>query len=172
MNKRNITGYNWRNTLSDYAGISGVLAGFCVTFIALILTLPVANTKIVGFDSLHFSITFGQTGVLFFGLSTALFISAAEYFLNAKNYDVYTIPDLYTDNLKKDCKKNGITWDKFVDEQIDSCRSNETLGKIYYNIALIIIFIGLFFVIFPYNLVVAIIVSGFGLAIEGWQFKI
>jgi len=36
MTPENI-GFNWRNTLSDFASIAGILAGFCVAFIGIIL---------------------------------------------------------------------------------------------------------------------------------------
>jgi hypothetical protein len=39
-------GYNWRNTLTDFASVSGVLAGFCVAFIGLILGWSIADIKI------------------------------------------------------------------------------------------------------------------------------
>jgi len=46
--------YNWRNTLRDFARISGVLAGFCVAFIGLVLGWSLASERLFG------NITFGN----------------------------------------------------------------------------------------------------------------
>lgn len=160
------TGYNWRNTLSDFAAVSGILAGFSVTFIALILSTVIANVKILNCD-----VTFGQIAVLFFGLTTGLFIASTELFLQAKDFDVYDVSEPYYNKLKdEDFKGDQNAWNTFVDKQIGFCRDNERAGRKCYNAALFIIFIGLFFAIAPYNLIIALIVSGFGLAIETWQF--
>jgi len=68
-------GYNWRKTLIHFASISGILAGFCVTFIAFILGGPVADIEIC-----TSGVSFGQVAVLLFGISTGLFIYASELF--------------------------------------------------------------------------------------------
>lgn len=158
------TGYNWRNTLTHFAAISGVLAGFCVAFIALILGGPVADIEIC-----TGGVTFGQVAVLFFGISTALFICAAELFLYAKEFDVFSIPEPYQKLLKEDCKLKKKAWAEFEDEQTEQCRHNERLGRRCYNSAIFIIFVGLFFAIAPYNLPIAILISGLGILLEAWQ---
>lgn len=160
------TGYNWRNTLTHFASISGVLAGFCVTFIALILGGKVADIKI--FTS---GITFGQVATLFFGISTGLFICAAELFLYAKEFDVFGIPEPYRKLLKDDCKLEKKEWAEFEDEQTERCRQNERLGRRCYNSAIFIVFGGLFFAIAPYNLLIAFLVSIIGIALELFQLK-
>jgi len=153
------TGYNWRNTLTHFAAISGVLAGFCVTFIALILGVPVANVNI-------YTLTFGQIAVLLFGISASLFICAAELFLHAKEFDVYDIPQEYQKLLKDEVIGQGKKWTEFVKESIEHCRREETFGRWLYNYAVIIIFIGLFFTICPYNPVIAIAVAGLGIVLQ------
>nr|MDO8080821.1 hypothetical protein [Candidatus Freyarchaeota archaeon] len=80
------TGYNWRVTLTHFASISGVLAGFCVAFIALILGGRIADIEIY-----YSGLTFGQIAVLLFGISTGLFISAAELFLVVSLLHVYLL---------------------------------------------------------------------------------
>lgn len=158
------SGYNWRNTLSDFASTSGVLAGFCVTFIALILAGPVADIGIC-----TIGVTFGQIAVLLFGISAALFISATELFLLAKEFDVFSIPSPYLRLLKADCEQKKENWADFEDEQTQHCRHNERLGRRCYNIAIFIIFGGLLFAIAPYNLPIAVLVSVIGILLESWQ---
>lgn len=153
-------GYNWRNTLTHFAAISGVLAGFCVTFVALILGGPVADIEVC-----TSGVTFGQIAVLIFGISAGLFICAAELFLYAKEFDVFGIPEPYRELLKEDKKD----WAEFEDDHTKRCRHNERLGKKCYNLAIFTIFIGLFFAVVPYNLPISVIVSGLGIILEVWQ---
>jgi hypothetical protein len=158
------TGYNWRNTLADFASISGVLAGFSVAFIALILGGPVAD-----FGICTSGVTFGQVAVLLFGISAGLFISATELFLHAKESDVFSIPEPYLKLLRENCQLKKKDWAEFEDEQTERCRHNEQLGRRCYNVAIFIIFGGLFFAIAPYNLPIATLVSGIGIILESWQ---
>jgi len=158
------TGYNWRNTLTHFAAISGILAGFCVTFIAVVLSGAVADIEICSS-----AVTFGQISVLFFGISTGLFICSAELFLHAKEFDVYDIPEEYRKLLREDFQEKKKDWDKFEEESTESCRHSERYGRYCYNIAIFTVFIGLLFVIVPYNLVIAIIVSCLGILLETWQ---
>jgi len=160
------TGYNWRNTLTQFARISGVLAGFCVTFIALILSGRVADVDICTSE-----VTFGQVAVLLFGVSAGLFICAAELFLYAKEFDVFSIPDPYRKLLKEDCEQKKKDWADFEDKQTAQCRRNERLGRRCYNSAIFVVFGGLFFVIAPYNLLIALVVSGLGILLELWQIS-
>ncbi len=159
------SGYNWRNTLTHYAAIAGVMAGFCVTFIALILGGSIADVEIYpqGF-------TFGQISILFFGISTGLFISASEIFLHGKGYDVFSIPQPYCELLKEDCEIDNIKWADFEDEQTKKCRFYEKYGRFLYNIAIFSLFCGLFFAIAPFSLLIAVIISIFGIVLEIWQF--
>ena len=60
-------GYNWRNTLTDFATISGTLAGFSIAFIGLILGWSIADVRI------YQEVTFGNVATLFFGLTTSSF---------------------------------------------------------------------------------------------------
>jgi len=155
------TGYNWRNTLADFASISGVLAGFSVAFIALILGGPVADIEIC-----TSGVTFGQVAVLLFGISAGLFISATEFLLHAKGFDVFGISEPYLKLLKEDCELKKGDWIEFENEQTRHCRHNEQIGRRCYNAAIFIIFGGLFFAISPYNLPIAVLVSGFGMMLE------
>jgi hypothetical protein len=163
------TGYNWRNTLTHFAAISGVLAGFSITFIALILGGPVANIKI-SFGGIYIGeLTYGQVAVLLFGVSTGLFVCATELFLRATEFDVFSIPEPYRELLREGCEVEKKDWTKFEDEQTKQCRDNERLGRKCYNFAIFILFFGLFFVIVPYTFLIALVVSGLGLLLETWQ---
>lgn len=133
-------GYNWRNTLTDFATIAGILSGFCITFIVLILGGTVADAEI--YTS---GVTFGRVAVLLFGISTGLFICAAELFLHAKEFDIFSIPEPYREILKEDCKKKNKNWIDFENEQTEKCRHNEKLGRTCYNFAI-------FFVSLDYSL--------------------
>ena len=156
---------NWRNTLAHHAAIAGVLAGFIVTFIALTLGGQVADIEI--YTS---GITFGQISVLFFGISTGLFICAAELFLYAKEFDIFDVPQSYRDLWKEDCELSGQDFTEFEDEHTAECRRNEKLGRRCYNSAIFVMIGGLFFAILPYNIVIAIIVAGVGILLELWQY--
>lgn len=156
-------GYNWRSTLTDFARTSGVLAGFCVTFIALILGGRIADSPIEST-----LVTYGQIAVLLFGLSTSLFICASEFFMLASNFDVFSIPESYRKLLKDEYKSNE-DWCKFEDRQTKKCRENEKIGRRFYNLAIFVIFIGLLFAIIPYSTIVAFVVSLVGIILESWQ---
>lgn len=155
-----MTGYNWRNTLSDQAATSGILAGFSVSLIALTIGGSIADIFIHGFE-----ITFGQLAVLFFGLSTGLFVAASELFLSAKTYDIYNIPEKYLDKIEQD-KTIDKDWKK---KHINHSRKDFKHGRQCFNTAVFILFGGIFFTVTPYNFYIALIVSIFGIALEIWQ---
>ena len=157
-------GYNWRSTLTHFARISSVLGGFCVTFIALILGGKIADIEIYTTE-----VTFGQVAVLLFGISTGLFVCAAELFLLAKEFDVYGIPQPYRKLLKEGREQQKKDWAEFEVKQTEKCRHNERLGRKCYNTAIFILFDGLFFAIAPYNPLIASLVCGLGTSLELWQ---
>ena len=107
--------------------------------------------------------------VLFFGISTSLFIATSQLFLKAKEFDVFSIPQRYIELLKEDCELNKMNWDDFEDEQTKHCRIKEQLGRKFYNSAIFMMFGGLFFSVLPYNFLIAFVVSGLGIALELWQ---
>lgn len=156
-------GYNWRNTLKDFASVSGVLAGFCVAFIGMILGWSIADIEI------YQKITFGNVAVLSFGIATGLFISASEFFLHSKNFDVFDLTEEYRKWVQIGFPEKN--WDEIWKDSTQMMRTNESYGRWCYNFAVFILFIGLFFAIAPYNAVIAVVVSMFGIALELWQFK-
>lgn len=154
---------NWKNTLTHYASISGVLAGFCVTFIALILSGAIADTYIFS------RLTYGQCSILLFGISASFFICASELFLTAKECDFYDVSKGYIELFKIIFNCNG--WSKFKDKCEVHCTTYMNYGRWLYNLAIFVIFFGLLFVIFPYNWYVAFLVWGLGISLELLQYK-
>ncbi len=155
-----MTGYNWRNTLSDQAATSGILAGFSVSLIALIVGGSIADILIPSTE-----ITFGQLAVLFFGLSTGLFVAGSELFLRAKTYDIYNIPEKYFDKIEQD-KNRDKDWKQ---KHINQSRKDFKHGRLCFNTSVFILFVGIFFTVTTYNFFIALIVSGFGITLEIWQ---
>lgn len=164
MTSRTI-GYNWRNTLSDFASIAGILAGFCVAFVGIILGWSVANTPI------YSTLTWGNIAVVLVGISAALFITASQMFLRAKDSNMWNLPERYEQFLKKDFKVEGKNWEKIRAENLDNCKRCEMYGRHFYNAALIFMFVGLGFLIAPYSYVIAVIVAGLGILLEFLQWK-
>jgi hypothetical protein len=107
--------------------------------------------------------------VLLFGVSTALFIAAAEYFLEAKEFDIYSIPDRYL-HLFEEEDADKEKWKKRQDLQTTSLRRREKRGRVFYDIAIFAVFIGLWFAIAPYSIVIAFIVAGVGIVLEMSQY--
>ena len=155
-------GYNWRSTLTDFAAISGTLAGFSIALIGLILGWSIADVQ------LYQNVSFGNIATLFFGLASSLFIVASEFFLHAKSFDVFDLTTEYRDWLTMGLPNEN--WNNVWIESTKKARLNESYGRWCYNFAIFLMFIGLFFAIFPYNSVIAILVSAIGLFFEIWQF--
>jgi hypothetical protein len=103
---------------------------------------------------------------LFFGISCAFLISAAEFFIKAKDFDAFSIPKRYIKLLEADCKQKGQKWDDFEDAQTENCRINEKLGRYCYNLGIFGIFIGLISAIMPYNTAIGIIVGSSGIVLQ------
>lgn len=161
-------GHNWGEVLTDFAAISGILAGFSVTFIALIMGGKVADVELC-----TSGVTFGQISVLLFGTSSMLFIFASQRFLQAHEFNAWDLPDEYIrlclDNMKT-ARPNE--WDKFLLKSDVSCRKYEREGGHSYDLAIFLMIGGLFFMIVPYSLVVAIPVVVLGIIFEVYQYFI
>ncbi len=150
--------YNWRNTLPNYASVSGVLAGFSLTFIVFTLGKETANSQ------LAFGISWSDFAVIALGTTAVLFIAAMQYFLTAKGCDVWNLSDSHLKSLSERFEKQGVPWDRIVITSLESCRRNEARGRRLYNYAIFGLFVGLFFAIGPFSLLVAVVVliSGAG----------
>ena len=159
------TGYNWRNVLTDFATISGILAGFSITFIVLVLGARAPYS----YNSTELEAACGQLTVFSLGISAALFISAAQFFLLAKEFDIYGIPARYIDVLKREYGQTAEDWERFEKDSNDKCHWYNSRGTSLYNAAVFMIWIGVLFATFPYNLWVAFVVAGLGIILEAWQ---
>ena len=91
--------YNWRETTPLYASISGVLAGFSITFIVFLLREDESTQQIA------YGISWVSLSALMMGASAVLFIQASQYFLTAKDHDVYGMPGDKRENLSEQAKK-------------------------------------------------------------------
>jgi hypothetical protein len=159
-------GHNWRNTLSSFASISAVLAGFCITFMALIVGNRVADVSV--FES---GLTYGQVAVLFFGISSSFFISAAELFLYAKENDIDEVPERSKELLRKKIERQGEEWLKFEDRTIERCQNSEKWGRRFYNFAIFVISFGLFSTLAPFSKEVAVAIFLLWVALQFWQYR-
>jgi hypothetical protein len=162
---RRVTGYNWRNVLTNFAAVSGILAGFSITFIVLILGGNMRDGDVLP----QYKVTWGQVAVLSLGISAALFISAAQFFLLAKEFDKYDIPPCYKKSLEEQHDEIYETWKRFEAESDDRCHQYESSGKNLYNIAVFLIWIGVGSAIWPYNWLIALGVAVVGIVLEFWQ---
>ncbi len=156
--------YNWRNGLSDYAQNCGVLAGFCFTLIVFILGWNVSQQVIYGS-----TIQFGHVAVFLTGVASILYIAAADLFLTAKQYDLWSLPTDYRNELQK---RLDDKWASTTEAAEKTSRTYERYGRLSYNAGLLLVFAGIAFVIAPYNLWLAIVVGGLGIFMQLWQFAI
>lgn len=161
-----MSGYNWRNSLGDYATTSGVLAGFTLAFIVFILGSSVGDSRLVS------GFTWGEIGVLLNGVASALFVASTEFFLSSKSYDVWNIPEQYEKFLEIGFQKEGRRWDTLKLENLTNCRKYEGRGRWCYNVGIFVMFTAFFFVIGPYNLAVAVLVTLCGVSLELLQIAV
>ncbi|MFW9881303.1 MAG: hypothetical protein ACFFG0_50205 [Candidatus Thorarchaeota archaeon] len=143
--------------LVDFIAISDILAGSCVTFIALILNESIMDCKICTTN-----LTFGQIAVLIFGFSTAFFISAAELFLRTKELNIYGMRKERLEFLKSKFDN----WNDVEIDNDDKCENFEFYASKCYNLSIFLIFVGLLFVIYLYNWLFVFTVSGLGIFLE------
>ena len=155
--------YNWRNTLRDFARNSGLLAGFCVTFIGIVLGWSLADEILFG------DMTFGNISVLFLGFSAVLFISAYELLLHAKNYDVFEWSKDYRAWLLEGMPEKN--WEKIMDESNRKIRVLYRYGALCYNVAIFMLYVGLFLTLAPYNPIIALPIFILGITIQLFQNK-
>lgn len=161
-------GHNWGDVLTDFAAISGILAGFSVTFIALIMGGQVADVEIC-----TSGVTFGQISVLLFGTSSMLLIFASQRFLHAHEFNAWDLPDEYIRLCLGDMKTaRPKEWDALLLKGDASSRKYEREGRYSYDLAIFLMIGGLFFMIIPYSMVIAILVFVLGIILEVIQYFI
>lgn len=139
-------GFNW-SVLSDYASTSGALAGFSITLIGVVLGWSVAATNFL------FGLTYGKLSVLFFGLAFIYFFTTTGLILKGKECDLFSCPDSYIkylgyDDLKMQALYNKATF-KF--------RRLNAQAHAFYNLGIGMLYLGLLFLILPYNAYIAIL---------------
>ncbi len=160
-------GLNWRNTLSDFAATSGILAGFSIAFVTIVISSD------VGGRTLFWTIRWGDVAVLVLGLTSATFIAATELYLRAKSFDPWDLPERYEDYMKgRDWKGSpewNEEWEDVRKDQLESCKHFQRYAQDTYNTSIFLLFIGLFFVIGSYDIVAAALVSLTGIALEIFQ---
>jgi hypothetical protein len=156
-------GYNWQSTLGDSAAISGVFAGFCFAFIVFVLGWSVANTYLVG------GVTWGEVSVFLNGVAATLFITSSEFFISAKQFDIWSISDTLDKRFDEKFKEEGKSWKELREEVWLKCRVYERRGRLIYNIAIFVLFLATGFIIGSNNLPTALLVSGLGMILELYQ---
>jgi tetrahydromethanopterin S-methyltransferase subunit E len=153
-------GFNWQGTLADYAQTSGVLAGFCLALIVFVLGWNVANAPLCD------GITYGQISVCLIGIALGLYVAATEFFLTAKGFDLWTLPDEYRKTLIKKSRVGDMQWLE-ARETIDGfSRTYNAYGTICYNVAMFLVFFGMLFIVAPFSLTIASLITAFGVGLE------
>jgi hypothetical protein len=159
------TGYNIINTFTDRIAAAGVLAGFSIAVVALIVAVTGSTPTIV--DGLHFK----DLSSALVGLAAVLFIASMEFFLNAKENNVWDLPQKYQDAVAA-ALGDRVPTDKLPDlfnAMNDALVASERYGRYAYNVAIFLLFIGIFFVLYPVSWLAAVIVLVSGLFLELWQ---
>lgn len=157
--------YNWIDTLIRFAQISGTFAGFCITFIVLIIG---GNIPKVGICST--GITYGQLSVLLFGICGSLFIFASQRFLRAQEHNLWKLPAVYKNVIRKiHGPSTKDEWENMLVKSDEKCRRYQREGRWAYNGAILLMITGLFFAISLYNTTIAVSAFIIGLLLEVWQ---
>jgi hypothetical protein len=165
IDKDELEPYNWINVLIRFAQISATFAGFCITFIVLVLGGRLADIGIYSNG-----VTYGQMSVLLFGTSAALFIFSSQRFLRAEEHNLWTLPSEYKKIIKK--KHGPFTnqrWEDLLLKSDERCRQCNKEGGYAYNGALLVMIFGLFFAVAPYNMTIGVFVLVIGVALEAFQ---
>jgi hypothetical protein len=157
-----LSGDNWRSTIQDSTSVSGVLAGFAIAFVGLILQSHEDLTLItIAYGGSSFGISANSVALLVSGLSAALFIGSLEFSLAAKRFDVWSLPKDYETFLQRD---SG--WPQSRNRQDKLCVKYADLGRRLYNIAIFTIFLALGLTILPYSLLVGVATTAIGWIVE------
>ncbi len=162
-------GYNWRNALSDATAVSGVLAGFAIVFIGLILQSQ-KDLALGSFIYGSWSVTIfaNSLGLLLAASAATLFIMSLELSLMGKTFDIWNIPKEYSAFLRKGFKKK---WADVCHEQDTLCKKYDNLSRHAYNAAIFSIFAAIGLALAPYNLWVAMLTISMGWIAEFIQIS-
>jgi hypothetical protein len=161
-------GDNWYESLVEYAKISGVFAGFCLTFIAILLQGRINEIIVVP------GIKLNDITITILGLSVILFIFASQRFLRANECIIWYLPEKYVEFMNRVCNdstgdKQSFDFFELAQDCETDAREYEKQGRYAYNISLALMTLGLAFVIFVYNPAVGIIIGVAGISLEIFQ---
>jgi len=163
-----LAGYNWRDTLGDATSVSGILAGFSIAFVGLILQSQKDLTLLTITDvSGGFALSANLIGLFSSGISATLFIASLELSLEAKTYDVWALPKEYEESLRSGFKEIEKSWLDTRGEQDALCRKYTNLSRHLYNLGVFAMFSALGFAILPHSLSI-----GIAAAAIGWMAEI
>jgi hypothetical protein len=152
------TGYNIINTFTDRIAAAGVLAGFSIAVVALIVAVTGSTPTIA--DGLHLK----DLSSALIGLAAVLFIASMEFFLNAKENNFWDLTTGYKDAVVK-----AFGNDKPPDQSSamnEALKASERYGRYAYNLAILLLFIGMFFVLYPVSWLGAVVILVSGLFLE------
>ena len=158
--KRIEVGYGWRFTLSDFASLSGVFAGFSIAFIILLVGLERACVLVA------------DLGIVLMGIAAALFVAASQFFLQAKNCDLRTLPKEYVDFLSKELSEEKITFEAAALLNDNKILYYEKRGRYCYNLGVWLMLVGFGLVVASYNMLVGFIVLCVAVPLEIYQHLI
>ena len=155
MTKENkVKNYNWINTLEDFASLCGVFAGFSFAFLVLLVEssqkTPEFFASLIGIN-----ISAQDVATFLFSISAVIFIFAAEYFLRAKEFMLYSLPSSFLEILEETI---DIVED-YLEKSYEKSRENEIKGRYLYNLAILVWFAGIIFLLEPYNVIVGLIIG-------------
>lgn len=112
------------------------------------------------------TITYADAAVFLTGVASVLYIAATDFFLSAKNFDLWDLPEAYHKQLQN---IENFDWAKAQENAEKRCRDYERHGRLCYNVGLFLVFLGMGFAIAPANLWVATVVAGLGMVFQAWQ---
>jgi hypothetical protein len=162
-----LAGYNWRNTLGNATSVSGILAGFAIAFLGLILQSQKDLTLLTITNvSGGFSLSANLIGLFLSAISATLFIASFELSLEAKTFDVWALPKEYEKFLRSEFKKGNESWPRTRNQQDVLCRKYADLSRHLYNIGVFAIFSALGFAILPHSLSIGVAAAAIGWVAE------
>jgi len=138
---------NWRRAVSGGQTLSTVLAGFCITLLALIIKEEISTDILL--RNCRFQLTFGQTGCILLGVAIILFLSATHLFQFSDMFNVYEAPQ---EAIREYKKQLGERWDSYKEEKDKQTKKWYEWGARCYNSGILIIFVSLTAILWKYNL--------------------
>lgn len=152
------TGYNVINTFTDRCAAAGVLAGFSIAVAAIIVAVTGSTPSIAA--DLHFK----DLSSALIGLAGVLFIASMEFFLRAKENNAWDLAQKYQHAIWTELGSQEFR--RRFDQMGQALVASERYGRNAYNLAIVLLFVGMFFVLYPVSPPAAFVVSGGGLLLQ------